>query len=311
MTQKPIYFGLTILFVCLNILCSNTEKKSIAVSSSCFDTIYPVIYNCQPAENGDYAFRTIPSKQLAVKLIPNMETRTKMHMTEVGEIIGIHQFFLDHDLVSGFIHPYTKNMFDKLNAMDFVLKFNRDSLKSLTGSISFTHKSKLTTLDTLGKNIGFFRQWRLSEIDYAVRNGEVYIKTNTCKFYTRCACPQSKKTGDMTQIPFWQIANTGYQPLNKLSAFGAEDGGTVVIVWDAKNEIFFQDIHSSWKEILLRAIEISKTFNTDPAICISDAGPFARKLKADKNFTVNVKDIDAIARNGKRFGAGYGYIHKQ
>ncbi len=77
------------------------------------------------------------------------------------------------------------------------------------------------------------------------------------------------------------------------------------------NEIWFQDVHSSWKEILLRAIEISETYNIDPAICISDAGPFARKLKADKNFKVNVKDIDAIARNGKRFGAGYAYFHEQ
>jgi hypothetical protein len=305
------YGGLAILLFFIIFLCSNSANNNYSITSPCFDTIYPVIYNCQAANNGDFAFRTIPAKQLSVKLIPNMETRKKMGLTEINNIIGVHQFFLDHDLVSGFVHPYTKNMFNKLNPGDFVLKYSPGSLKAFTGTISFTHKNKLASSDTLGKNIAFFRQWKLSEMDYTLKNGEVYIKTSTCTFYDRSVCPQSKKVGSLTQIPFWQTGETGYQPLNKFSGFGREDGGTVTIVWDVKNETWFQDIHSSWKEILLKAIEISKTYNTDPAICISDAGPFARKLKANKNFKINVKDLDVISPNGKHFGAGYGYVPKR
>lgn len=290
------------------IQCSNNTVNSPSASTSCFDTIYPVIYNCKPAENGDYAFRTIPAKQLAVKLLPNMETREKMQMKELNGVSGIHEFFLDLDLVSGFVHPYTQNMFNGLKPTDFVLKYKPDTTQTFTGLISYIHKNDIGANDTLGRNIAFFRQWRLSEINYSERNGEVYIKTDICTFDTRCACPQSKKAGNMTQIPFWQVAKVGIQPLNTFSAFGNENGGTVVIVWEENNEIFFQDIHSSWKEVMLRAIEISKKYNTDPAICISDAGPFARKLRADKNFRVNTKDIDDFAYNGKRFGAGYGYI---
>ena len=312
MTTKTIYLGLIILLLGLLIQCNNNSAKiSLTNSTNCFDTIIPIIYNCEPSENGDYAFHSIPSKQLKVKLIPNLETRIKMRIKEVDGIIGIHQFFLDHDLVSGFVHPFTTNMFNKLKPADFVLKYHPDSVKLLTGTISFIHKANLTQLDTLGKNIAFFRQWRLSEIEYKLQNGQVYTKTDICKFDTRCACPQSKKTGNMTQIPIWQIAETGYQPLNKYADFGHENGGTVVIIWEVNNEIWFQDVHSSWNVILNRTIEISKAYNIDPAICISDAGPFARKLKADKNFRVKVIDIDALARNGKRFGAGYAYLHEQ
>lgn len=295
-----------ILTSCNNSSINNSRPITL---SPCFDTIYPVIYNCKPADNGDYAFRTIPSKALWVKLIPNMETRTKSHLTEINNIIGIHQFFLDHDLVSGFVHEYTQNMFNQLRDEDFVLRFKPEAAEADLGTISFIHKKNLISSDKLGKNIAFFRQWRLSEIDYIQKNGEIYVNAAPCKFYTYCACPQSKKTGSLTQIPVWQKTGTGYQPLDRFSGFDRIDGGTVALVWDVKDEIWFQDIHSSWKEILLRAIEISKTHHTDPSICISDAGPFARKLKANKNFTIFVKDIDAISPRGSLFGAGYGYLH--
>ena len=173
------------------------------------------------------------------------------------------------------------------------------------------HKKEMNAADTLGKTIAFFRQWRLSEIDYKENVSEVFIFMDTCKYYTRCVCPQSKKEENMKQIPFWHRADTGCVSLEKLSAFGAEDGGTTVIVWEKGNETWFRDIHSSWKEIFSSAMKISKQYHTDPAICISDAGPFARKLRADKNFTIKVSDADAIAPYGKRFGAGYGYRYEK
>ena len=287
---------------------NNSAKNAHVLKPHLYDTLYPVIYNALPTSNGEYAFRTIPAKTLKVKLIPNLETRAKMKLHKIDHIIGVHQFFLDHDLVSGFVHPFTKNMFDKLQSTQFVLKFTSTDKNKMIGNIGYIRKSQLTKGDTLGKNIAYFRQWRLSEIDYKVEKGIVYIHANPCNFNKRCACPESKLTGNMRQIPLWQKAEIGIQPLNKFNAFGRENGGTVALIWEYNHEIFFQDIHSSWSEILERAIEVSKQYRTDPSIAISDAGPLAYKLKANRNYELNVSAIDALAPSGKRFGAGYGYI---
>jgi hypothetical protein len=279
------------------------------VGPVCYDTVYPVIYNCAAAPNGDHAFRTVPAKKLHVKLIPNLETRAKLKMKVIPKMIGVHQFFLDHDLVSGFVHPFTQRMYDDLKPNEYVLKFTANNSIKNTGIISYIHKSELDKNDILGKNIAYFRNWRLSEIEYKINNGLVYFKSKPCNFNKRCACPETNRTGNMKQIPVWHKAESGYFSVNKFKAFGAFDGGTVALIWEVKNEIFFQDIHSSWKEILERAIEISKKYNTDPTIAISDAGPLANKVRANLKHELTTSSIDALAPLGKRFGAGYGYVY--
>jgi hypothetical protein len=288
---------------------NNTAKTVQGVGPVCYDTVYPVVYNCAAAPNGDHAFRTVPAKKLHVKLIPNLETRAKLKMKVIPKIIGVHQFFLDHDLVSGFVHPFTQRMYDDLRPNEYVLKFTANNSIKNTGIISYIHKSELDKNDILGKNIAYFRNWRLSEIEYKINNGLVYFKSKPCNFNKRCACPETNRTGNMKQIPVWHKAESGYFSVNKFKAFGAYDGGTVALIWEVKNEIFFQDIHSSWKEILERAIEISKKYNTDPTIAISDAGPLANKVRANLKHELTTSSIDALAPLGKRFGAGYGYVY--
>ena len=288
---------------------NNTAKTVQGVGPVCYDTVYPVVYNCAAAPNGDHAFRTVPAKKLHVKLIPNLETRAKLKMKVIPKMIGVHQFFLDHDLVSGFVHPFTQRMYDDLKPNEYVLKFTANNSIKNTGIISYIHKSELDKNDILGKNIAYFRNWRLSEIEYKINNGLVYFKSKPCNFNKRCACPESNRTGNMKQIPVWHKAESGYFSVNKFKAFGAYDGGTVALIWEVKNEIFFQDIHSSWKEILERAIEISKKYNTDPTIAISDAGPLANKVRANLKHELTTSSIDALAPLGKRFGAGYGYVY--
>jgi hypothetical protein len=288
---------------------NNTAKTLQGVGPVCYDTVYPVVYNCAAAPNGDHAFRTIPAKKLHVKLIPNLETRAKLKMKVIPKMIGVHQFFLDHDLVSGFVHPFTQRMYDDLRPNEYVLKFTANNSIKNTGIISYIHKSELDKNDILGKNIAYFRNWRLSEIEYKINNGLVYFKSKPCNFNKRCACPETNRTGNMKQIPVWHKAESGYFSVNKFKAFGAFDGGTVALIWEVKNEIFFQDIHSSWKEILERAIEISKKYNTDPTIAISDAGPLANKVRANLKHELTTSSIDALAPLGKRFGAGYGYVY--
>jgi len=288
---------------------NNTAKTVQGVGPVCYDTVYPVVYNCAAAPNGDHAFRTVPAKKLHVKLIPNLETRAKLKMKVIPKMIGVHQFFLDHDLVSGFVHPFTQRMYDDLKPNEYVLKFTANNSIKNTGIISYIHKSELDKNDILGKNIAYFRNWRLSEIEYKINNGLVYFKSKPCNFNKRCACPETNRTGNMKQIPVWHKAESGYFSVNKFKAFGAFDGGTVALIWEVKNEIFFQDIHSSWKEILERAIEISKKYNTDPTIAISDAGPLANKVRANLKHELTTSSIDALAPSGKRFGAGYGYVY--
>lgn len=288
---------------------NNTAKTVQGVGPVCYDTVYPVVYNCAAAPNGDHAFRTVPAKKLHVKLIPNLETRAKLKMKVIPKMIGVHQFFLDHDLVSGFVHPFTQRMYDDLRPNEYVLKFTANNSIKNTGIISYIHKSELDKNDILGKNIAYFRNWRLSEIEYKINNGVVYFKSKPCNFNKRCACPETNRTGNMKQIPVWHKAESGYFSVNKFKAFGAFDGGTVALIWEVKNEIFFQDIHSSWKEILERAIEISKKYNTDPTIAISDAGPLANKVRANLKHELTTSSIDALAPLGKRFGAGYGYVY--
>jgi hypothetical protein len=298
------------LIFCVFVQCKNNTAKTVqGVGPVCYDTIYPVVYNCSSAPNGDHAFRTVPAKKLCVKLIPNLETKAKLKMKVIPKMIGVHQFFLDHDLVSGFVHPFTQRMYDDLKPNEYVLKFTAtNSLKNI-GNISYIHKSELKKNDILGKNIAYFRNWRLSEIEYKINNGVVYFKSKPCNFNKRCACPESNRTGNMKQIPVWHKAESGYLSVDKFKAFGAYDGGTVSLIWEVKNEIFFQDIHSSWKEILERAIEISKKYNTDPTIAISDAGPLANKVRANAKHELSTARIDALAPSGKRFGAGYGYTY--
>jgi hypothetical protein len=298
------------IILCAFVKCKNNTAKTVqGVGPVCYDTVYPVVYNCAAAPNGDHAFRTVPAKKLHVKLIPNLETRAKLKMKVIPKMIGVHQFFLDHDLVSGFVHPFTQRMYDDLRPNEYVLKFTANNSIKNTGIISYIHKSELDKNDILGKNIAYFRNWRLSEIEYKINNGLVYFKSKPCNFNKRCACPETNRTGNMKQIPVWHKAESGYFSVNKFKAFGAFDGGTVALIWEVKNEIFFQDIHSSWKEILERAIEISKKYNTDPTIAISDAGPLANKVRANLKHELTTSSIDALAPLGKRFGAGYGYVY--
>ena len=298
------------IILCAFVQCKNNTAKTVqGVGPVCYDTVYPVVYNCAAAPNGDHAFRTVPAKKLHVKLIPNLETRVKLKMKVIPKMIGVHQFFLDHDLVSGFVHPFTQRMYDDLKPNEYVLKFTANNSIKNTGIISYIHKSELDKNDILGKNIAYFRNWRLSEIEYKINNGVVCFKSKPCNFNKRCACPETNRTGNMKQIPVWHKAESGYFSVNKFKAFGAFDGGTVALIWEVKNEIFFQDIHSSWKEILERAIEISKKYNTDPTIAISDAGPLANKVRANLKHELTTSSIDALAPLGKRFGAGYGYVY--
>ena len=61
------------IILCAFVKCKNNTAKTVqGVGPVCYDTVYPVVYNCAAAPNGDHAFRTVPAKKLHVKLIPNL-----------------------------------------------------------------------------------------------------------------------------------------------------------------------------------------------------------------------------------------------
>jgi len=311
--MKPLFLS-SLLILCL--FGCNSKPVREAGGGNCYDTIYPVIYNCKATDNGDYAFRTIPAKELRVQIIPNLEARAAIGAKEFGGISGIHQFLLDHDLTTGFVHPYTINMFNKLKPEGFVLKYTPDSAGAKHGSIRFIRKNDVAPDDTLGKTLAHFRNWKLSQLAWRKEGKQIKVSLEPCNYYPMCSCPQAKpNSGAAEEVPIWHGAKPGEAPLEELNGFGRKDGGTVVIVWAvngaAGEEIWFQDINSSWKEIMETAIAIADKYKTDPSICISDSGPFTRKIKADKEHKIYIKDIDAIAPHGDRFGAGYGYITPQ
>ena len=115
----------------------------------------------------------------------------------------------------------------------------------------------------------------------------------------------------LNQIPILVKAKqSGYQSIQLMNKLDMKLGGTVVFIWEDSitHKIYFQDLHSSWKDILLHAISIAKTFHVDPTIAIGDAGPYSPKFVTDKNYNLDTKKIDDLFYKSEWFGAGFGYV---
>lgn len=265
---------------------------------------------------GEYGFVGQPTTSRRAKLIPNLEQREKRGMKSISGINGAVHFFLDHDLTTGFVHPYTKVFFNRLQPEDFVLKFTRDEPGSEVGSISYMYKKDLLPSDKLGQNIALFRQWKLSEFQLRQVDETPMIVLKTCGFSSFCGCPQALVDGVVQEVPIWtQTYKRGVVPLASLNALGRYSGGTVVLIYELQIDgislIVFQDIHGSLEQIITKAQEIARQNQVDPVIALSDAGPFARKVKADQDGNLDCAALKAIAPRGKYFGAGFGYLLKQ
>ena len=288
------------------------------VSLAQLDKRQPVL-SYADVTNGQYAFIGAPAYQKRVKLIPNLEQREKMGLNRIDSILGVAHFFLDLDLTTGFVHRYTTNFFNRLRPGDYVLRFTRSANDSMVGTIEYVHKRDLQTKDVLGKNIAFFRQWKLCEIDLVKKKSEYKLNMKYCKFAPSCACIQSKSDNDNPfkgQIPLWSSrAKEGEVPLASLNRLGEYSGGTAVIIWDVqyngRARVMFMDVHGSIDDIISAALLIADQYSVDPHIAISDAGPFAVKIRADTNNVLSCKQLKAIAPRSQKVGAGFGYTPDQ
>lgn len=270
-------------------------------------------------------FESIVLSKVFVKLFPNRGGRRAIEKDGesvcLKNVLGVTQFLMDHDLTSGFRDTSVVKFFRGLRQNDFVLKFHRDSTQNDEGWIEYLHKWQAPDEREVGNSTGFFRQWRLSEIDYTRnKEGKVLINVQPSAYATDLFCPQAKKgtqnpfAQSTTEIPVWITSvEGGMKPLDDYDKLGLFNGGTVVIIWHdtLAGKIFFKDIHGSLKRIINTAIEIADKYHVDPTIGIYDAGRMARKLKA-KNGVLCFKDLDIISEGYPDFvSAGYCYIDQK
>lgn len=263
-------------------------------------------------DNTQIGFHSLILDRQKVILFPNYGNRKRMKEKYIENVSGVVQFLMDYDMTSGYVHPYTLNFYNKLRPTDFVLKYHKSKDSSNQGEIEYVYKKDVTLHDTLGIQIGFFRQWRLSEID--IQDKKVMMKK--CTFSSRCTCPQVKQAASnpfSPQIPIWVKSEfEGYQPFESLNKLDDINGGTVVIIWKDKNshQVKFIDIHGSLNTILTSAEKIEKEYKIDPVIGIYDAGPLAVKVKSNSENKLKLSDLNTLSQIDY-VSAGYGYVAKK
>jgi hypothetical protein len=273
------------------------------------DTLPLITYGVRLNTSGQLPYKTKALKEAKLKLFPRYKDRKALGINSLSNVYGIHQFFMDHDLTSGFVHEYTQNFYSKLPQDGFVLKIERSPKQINEGTIRYIRKKDLEKGDALGQNIAFCRQWKLSEIGLNGFN-LVMKKSN---FRKDVYCPQIKQGTSnpySPEISIWtSTAKEGVNDFRYLNSLTDYDGGTAVIVWETVNkEILFLDIHGSIADILNTAISIKNKYKTYPTIVIYDAGSFARKFKADINGNIDFNFVNARTGTSEFVGAGYGYL---
>lgn len=260
--------------------------------------------------SGQLPFKTKHLNYAEVKIFPRYKDRKALNINSLEGVCGINQFFMDHDLTTGFVHPYTNNFYDKLSDDGYLLVYDRSTSRINQGRIYYKKKSELAIpTDKLGQNIAFCRQWKLSEFD--IKGNEIMMRKSS--YSTNSFCPQIKAGSTnyyYPEVPLWSTyRKEGYVDYRLLNSLTDYDGGTVAIIWTTnKNQTLFMDMHGSIADIIAEAIKIKNLYNVDPTIGIYDAGPFARKFKANVAGSVDFNLVNKLTGRAEFVGAGYGFI---
>ncbi|MEY3343018.1 MAG: hypothetical protein RL090_702 [Bacteroidota bacterium] len=289
----------------------NWQSISESVEPNEQDTSsFAIRYSQAPSADGQYRFQTSELSEAQVMLFTHKEGRAQKRIKSLAGVFGTAQFFLDVDPLSGYIHQYTTNFFNRCPKDGFVLKLERSTSITNKATIHYVHKEKLMPNDKLGLNVVAGRQWKLSELKLHGDSIEMvsgsctsspgFVPASTSILY---ACPPLRTV---------QLKSPGIYPISKLDAFSRNDGGTVALVWEHPTEgIRFIDIHGSIKDILETAIKVRETYHVDPTILIHDAGPMARKIKSDTNGILDFAEVNKVTGLPGKVGAGYAYLIEQ
>jgi len=261
-------------------------------------------------KSGQLPFKTKHLNYAEIKIFPRFKDRNSLNISFIDGIYGINQFFMDHDLTSGFVHPFTANFYERLPQDGYVLVYERSTSRINQGRIKYKKKSELSIpTDKLGQNVAFCRQWKLS--DFGITDNQILMAKS--KYNTKYFCPQVKKGSKNPYNPEIPILSTynkeGYVDFRLLNSLTDFDGGTVVIIWTTiNNETLFMDMHGSIADIIIQAREIQAVYKVDPTIGIYDAGTFARKFKSNDNGRIDFNNVDNLTGKSEFVGAGYGYL---
>ena len=318
--MKNTIYSILTLSLFINSCCSNSIDKKPKIikvdkdtlDSSPIDSIKdatPFITYSQNINNKEQIpFKTKVLTKARVVIFSNFGDRKGNHFQQINNVYGINQFFMDFDLTSGYIHNNTQNFYNRLKGDDFVLYFEKDIQYVNKGIISYKRKRDLTQTDLLGQNVGFFRQWKLSDID--LTQNQILMKRSGKQNYF---CPQVKidsKNVFKPEIPIWsvQVNKDGYVGINNLNVLSNNNGGTVTIIWETKDlGIVFKDVHGSIEDITNELNQIKTNYKVDPVLGIYDAAPMARKFKSDEKHMIDFDKINSQICNIWYVGAGYCY----
>ena len=323
--MHPVIYYAIFLFIAKSCIQQSEVVEKMDVRDSIIHASIPgpavvrsiVLYDSNATYNVQVPFQTIELISAKVAIFPNLGSRLQswkydndsFSRIEMNSVYGVAQFFMDFDLTSGFVHPYTRNFYNKLRDADFVLYFERDSKSINEGTISYKRKKDITAKDILGQNIGFCRQWKLSEIE--MHDGYVSMKKNAFGgFYLSVKKNSSNPFPEFIPIQSTQPNGSGECKIRDLNKLSSNNGGTAAIIWEAGGITYFIDIHGSIQSILEKLIEVSKHYNVDPTLGIYDAGGMAQKLKADSYYKIDVNKINKWC-NANYVGAGYAYLIHQ
>ena len=279
------------------------KKKKVTSDKDTFAFIS--YWNLNNVDQIPYETKELQSAK--IKLFPNFRTRQSLNLNEINSVYGINQFFMDFDMTTGYVHDYTNNFYKKLRPNDFVLILNRDKSFINEGVISYIKVKNITLNDKLGQNIGFFRQWKLSEID--IKDSSLIMLKKSKDSYYFIQTKDNINNPFKGLIPLWSKLpqKNGFINIEQLNQLSNYDGGTVVILWENQNKIYFKDIHGSIKNIIQNLYTIKNKYKVDPILGIYDAGPMARKFKSNPENKVLLNEISNKISTLWYVGAGFGY----
>jgi hypothetical protein len=270
---------------------------------------FSINYN-QTNEDNQYRFQTSELSEAKVVLFTHQLGRANASQIKLNGVYGVGQFFLDMDLISGYVHDYTKNFYVRCPVDGFLLKVERLDSTTNKAVIRYVRKDALSPRDKLGVNIVSGRQWRLSE--FHLKGDSLEMVSGKCTQVGGFVPANNSKIYKCPPLQNLKIKSPGVYHLDQLDAFSRNDGGTVAIVWDTKaGGVRFIDIHGSIKDILEAAIKVRDTYQVDPTILIHDAGPMARKIKADANGDLDFALVNKVTGLTGKVGAGYAYLMDQ
>ena len=325
-----------LLLVCISmLLCSfsacNGKRILYGAETPVYDStvimvdsnMVPVIFDAHAFED-QWGFESIVLHKAHVKVFPNRGGRRTI--VEIGgplyvdSIFGVTHFLMDYDFTQRYRHPSITNFFKMLRPDDFVLHFHRSKNKPNEGWIEYIRKAEVTDTNRIADDIGFFRQWRLSEVDLDKgSDGKVLVRLGHASFAPELFAPQVKKDannsfGKMDPGIPTLVADVegGLQPLDHFDHLGLLEGGTAVIIWydSLSKQNLFKDVHGSLKRVITVALDVAEKYHVDPTIGIYDAGRMAKKLRAN-NGRVSFEALNILSVNYPDYvSAGFGYVEQ-